>query len=562
MKSRTLCCNKTVIFKDITRFAPLWAIYLIGGFLVMLTAIGNSNEPTAFGHYLAETIGPFSTINMIYAGLCAQLLFGDLFNARLCNALHAMPMRRESWFFSHLISGLLFSLVPHLVALPLLMIGSGKLWFIGLVWLLGMVLSFLFFFGLAIFSTFCTGNRFAMVAVYGILNFASMICYWFWDTLYSPLMYGVNVEPDLFFIFCPIVKLSSLGGGELGFVVTEHVTRNGFPHRYEYVYQGLGTAWWYLAVLAVIGVVFLAISLLLYRRRALETAGDFIAVKPAKPIFCVVFSLSSGCIFALFGQVFSVVTMETVFLVIGLTVGYFASQMMLERMVKVFTKKSFLRLGIFALVLVGTLIVVGLDPLGVVSWVPERDEVVYGEFDQGTDISPLSGSCLRLEETESVEALINAHKLLLNERSDKGRTVTLRYHLKSGRIVTRSYRMNLNGSAHMALEVLYSNSRNLLGYQDWDAFVASVEEVAIMGRRLGMLAGKEGVRELLEAVRMDADAGNFAMQSWNKGYGYICYVNILIPGGQRTLEVFENATHTVAWLKAHQHLWDGDLVIE
>ena len=76
MKLRTSFCNFGVIRKNITRFAPLWGIYLAGGLLVMLTALGGS-EPSTAAENLATTIGPFSIINMIYAALCAQMLFGD-----------------------------------------------------------------------------------------------------------------------------------------------------------------------------------------------------------------------------------------------------------------------------------------------------------------------------------------------------------------------------------------------------------------------------------------------------------------------------------------------------
>ena len=37
--------------------------------------------------------------------LAALVLFGDLDNPRMCNALHALPLRRETWFFSHAAAG-------------------------------------------------------------------------------------------------------------------------------------------------------------------------------------------------------------------------------------------------------------------------------------------------------------------------------------------------------------------------------------------------------------------------------------------------------------------------
>ena len=50
--------------------------------------------------------------------LTAQLLFGDLYHSRLCNALHAMPVTREGWFLTHSAAGLAFYayIVPFLIS--------------------------------------------------------------------------------------------------------------------------------------------------------------------------------------------------------------------------------------------------------------------------------------------------------------------------------------------------------------------------------------------------------------------------------------------------------------
>ena len=93
MKLRTSFFNETVFRKDISRFAPAWGIYLIGGLLIMLTLLTNDRFDYA-AQSLSTTMGPFGIINFIYALIVAQLLFGDLFNSRLCNALHALPLRR------------------------------------------------------------------------------------------------------------------------------------------------------------------------------------------------------------------------------------------------------------------------------------------------------------------------------------------------------------------------------------------------------------------------------------------------------------------------------------
>ncbi len=553
MKSKTLSCERSVILKDITRFAPLWGVYLIGGLLVFLTALqDNSYDEAAYS--IACTIGPFAVINMIYAALCAQLLFGDLFNARLCNALHAMPMRRESWFLSHAVSGLLFSLVPHLIAAPFLMIYCGQLSFVVLIWLLGMTMEFVFFYGLAILSVFCTGNRFAMIAVYGILNFASMIAWWFTETLFSPLMYGIVISEDIFAWLCPVAELANHSGHDAeDFVIMNRITTK----RPSWRYQGLGAAWGYLIVLTVLGLVFMGLALLMYRRRALETAGDFVAVKALKPIFCVIVTLCAGCVFALFGEMSSSDrAIEILSLLIGLTVGFFAAQMMLQRNVKVFRGKTFLRLGILLLVMVVSLAVVGLDPFGVISWVPEADDVAFVEIDNSYRIYSGSNQYLRLEDPEQVQAFIQVHEEILEERQEFGRSYTIRYTMMNGREVIRQYALDDSSTAYRMLKKLYQDSASYMGYNDWEAYKTTVSKVEFDGINVTRYLEREDIEKLAECIRADVEAGAFD-GDWDDG-GSEAYVGELVLYADENAKrycVYTGAQYTCDWLKDHVDQW-------
>ena len=112
MKSRMLFFNGTVFKKNITRFAPVWALYSV--FLLMLMVVmALDNSSYYFASNIADSTTPFAIINFFYALVCTQLLFGDLCNSRMCNALHAMPLRREQWFFTNVLSGLDFSVIPN-----------------------------------------------------------------------------------------------------------------------------------------------------------------------------------------------------------------------------------------------------------------------------------------------------------------------------------------------------------------------------------------------------------------------------------------------------------------
>ena len=106
MKSKTSFFDVTVLRKDITRFSPAWAIYLIGGLLVTSILL-QENSFSMANTVLQLSFTAMPLIAVGYALVTAMLLFGDLCNSRLCNALHAMPLRREGWFLTHCAAGLL-----------------------------------------------------------------------------------------------------------------------------------------------------------------------------------------------------------------------------------------------------------------------------------------------------------------------------------------------------------------------------------------------------------------------------------------------------------------------
>lgn len=515
MKSRTLCCNGTVLRKDITRFAPLWAIYLIGGLLVMLTTLSSSNASSA-ARSLAGTIGGFSIINMIYAALCAQLLFGDLFKSRMCNALHAMPLRRESWFLTHVVAGLLFSLVPHAVAVGLMTFVLEEFWFVGLYWLLGMTLEYIFFFGLAAFSVFCVGNRFAQVAVYGILNFISLIAYWFVSTVYDVMLYGVPIKDEVFADFCPVVHMCA--SNQL--VRFERVQADIYYYMdATWQYKGLGEGWDYLILCAGLGVVLMVLALLLYRKRKLECAGNFIAVKPLEPVFAVVFTLCVGCVFAAFGQMFD--SGYLVYLSVGLVVGWFVGQMLLRRTVKVFQWKNFLKLAILGVAMAASMLLTYLDPIGFVRWTPDPEQVAVVEINTGSQINSYSSNYLKLDGYEQRYGVVEAHKAAIADRDaqydGRSRVFTICYTMKDGRQITRTYTIYSDSIAWERMKTLYNTPAQIMGFSNWDSFVEAVtpsidgyslkELCNQYNRKYGKSVNSEKIKlELLDALRKDCEA--------------------------------------------------------
>lgn len=567
MKSRTSFFNATALKKDIVRFAPLWSIYFIGGLLVILSLLAGNQNSTTNAKDLAETIAPLSIVNMIYAALCAQVLFGDLYNSRLCNALHAMPMRREGWFLTHIFSGLVFSFVPHLVATLVMLPMLGDTWFVGFLWLAGMTLEYLFFFGLAVFSVFCAGNRLGMAAVYGILNFASMIAYWFVYTIYEPMLFGVSVVEDPFCLLSPVVQMVS-NHDMLNFVP---VNINTHYNATQYRLDSFGEGWGYLGICAGLGVVLMVLALLLYRRRKLEYAGDFLAVKKLEPVFTVAFTLSAGCVFAYVGQIFAD---YLVFLAVGLILGWLVSRMLLKRTIKVFQWKTFAWLGVFLVVLGSTMILTWMDPVGITRWVPEANAVSEVEVCFGNEIRIYANEYVKVEDPEEIEKIILGHQDIVetrgNDTSRSYRNIIFRYTLKNGTVAERTYAVYQYSVMWKALGEIYNRPDNMLGYADKETFKAAVERLFFQGDDLQYLCDKYNdslnaesghakvvysavLDELLEAIWMDCQAGNVSQRYFTDGGEGFMEMNYA-DGRWREVRYTKKAVHVLAWTQKYKDI--------
>jgi len=211
MRSRTSCFNKTVFKKNLLRFAPVWGVYTLCLVVGILLIYGNGgvNKRFYFAYHMADMVAIMAVVNLIYAPIVAQLLFGDLYSSRMCNMLHAFPLRRESWFLTNVLSGLTFSLVPTFIMAALsfpLLAGSIFEGAMSLSWwiFLASNLQFICFFGMAVFCVMVVCNRFTMLAAYGLLNAGAAIAYWLINTVYTPMLYGVITPEQLMNNLTPI----------------------------------------------------------------------------------------------------------------------------------------------------------------------------------------------------------------------------------------------------------------------------------------------------------------------------------------------------------------------
>ena len=535
MKSRTSFFNPTAYRKNLTRFAPAWVLYGVLLLLILISMVGS--DYSWFDANLSEALMIFPVFNFLFAFLTAQLLFGDLYNTRMCNALHALPLRRENWFVTNMASGFSFSLIPTtaglLFSLLMILLGAGRCdngLLIPVMVFIGANLQYLFFFGLATSCAFLVGNRFAMAVVYAIINFASMIVYWLVDTLYTPMLYGIKTVMEPFILFSPVVQMCSAEYMDVEWLKTEIISESrayssrGIMH--------LTDGWGYIAICAALGIGLMGLALMLYRRRKLECAGDFMAIRGIEPVFLTVYTLVVGCVFQM---IFGTFTGNDIgfSLFVGLFVGFFTGRMLLKRTVRVFQWKAWGKCGILIGIFLLTLLLTWLDPLGIQTWIPNADNVTSIQVHASHSPYPNSGETFTVEDVEDIEKMLQVHALLIDKGAEDeivtlaptvvgedltpsknySMPVSLTYTLKNGRTVSRYYYVTVKSEAGQILRPYFSSLSCVLGVEadQMEDLVQKLGTILVDGYRIA-LDDQERL-QLLEAIAADCEAGTM-IQLW------------------------------------------------
>ena len=610
MRSRTSCFNGTVFRKNLTRFAPVMALYTLVLVLLIFMAWSNSGDLERGLNFTYQINGIFEVtgcVNLIYAGLIAQLLFGDLYNTRMCNALHAMPLRRESWFVTNAASGLVYSLVPSVVAsvvlLPFLRqtVVDG-VWKIALLYFVSSNLEYICFFGLALFATMLVGNRFTMVAGYALLNFGSGALYWLVRTAYTPMLYGV-VTPSA--LATSLMPLSYMTNGFLKFDIGD--CRDDFGRlipgvrgTFE-ITDNVNAIW----VLALVGIAFAVAALLVYRRRNLECAGDAVCSPKLVPVFQVLSALfvAVGILAILDGSFGDPGAGSTyVILFVGLLVGWFAGKMLVERSVQVFQPKNWIGLGALALVLAVSLGLTKLDVLNLEERMPELETV--------TSVT-LNGQ--KLEDREDIEKILNLHALALEDRveqegayclEENGEYVRwgessyryweegdpipqqrladclrLDYTLENGRHVKRNYCVWTDTPAGGILKDFltsweFVNDRTIdVDGKKTEALplvLATLDKIYCNGKTVEAEDLRSSPDSLIRAIQADCAAGTMAQNSryhegeftWTDAYGDTncqesLYLSLSGTEYGWEVEVYPDSTNTLRWMRQNGLIADG-----
>ena len=528
MKSRTSFFEKTVFHKNLTRFAPAWGAYLV---ILLLALVSMADRPSAYYRVqnLRDAIIIMSWVNLIYAAVVAQLIFGDLFTSRMCNALHALPLRRETWFCTHVVSGVACSCLPNLalalLALPVMRLEAA--WSAVFWWLLASELQYLFFFGIAVFCVMLSGNRLGQLALYGMLQFGGVISYWLVSSVYEPFLHGIQFSELPFAKSCPMAYLAEYSDIlVIDYARISNAAGDGFTYQIYGVAPGDG--WGYMGICALVGLLALLCALVLYRHRKLECAGDFVAFDRMQPAVTVIATVFAGVVFHVFADSFGM-NLRSVMLGGGMVIGFFGCRMLLERTTRVFRKKTFLFCGSILAVFGLTVLLTYLDPAGVTRYIPKAEDVESITFSQSYSLSSHSEFPYTATSPEDIAALQRVHALGITKESAQpdggkemynGFNIRLEYKLKNGKTVNRFYDIYPTSEAGVILKDYFTTTECVLGVPAEkiqtltphirSLFIAGYDEVLYDLDNLD-------IPGLLEAVAADCAAGNMAQMD---GYHY------------------------------------------
>ena len=520
MKSRTSFFNGKVLLKNLTRFAPVWVLFAVAEVLG-LCSLNLSNEAFWIVDDLQYVMGSASIFHAAYALVVAACLFGDLFDARLCNGLHAMPIRREGWLLTGLVSGLIFALIPALVGGSLAAVALREYWWVAIAWQLCSLLQFVFFFGVAVFSALCAGKRLAMAAIFALINFLSMLIYWVANILYQPLLPGVMISDDWFRLFSPLFTMVTDTYYEIN-ITSSEVYRTA-------VFEGFEpSAWIYLFVCAGVGVVFTGLSWLVYRKRDLETAGDFISFRPMRSIFLIAYTFAMGALVFDFMELFWGRDVEYGFLAVGLVIGFFTGWMLLERTVKIFTPKVLAGFAVFAVLVAGSIGLTILDPAGITSYIPDSEKIenasMYFMADRFFYEMGQEQDGWYVTEPEEIAMVQQLHGQLIEaNREDSGETIVIRvrYQLKNGTHVYREYEIAAESPVAEAVKPFFNDVRSVFDTDDWEYVKNAVEYVQFYAYDKDYsvyIDDKTQMQGLLAAIEADCLEGNMAQHQYYHRY--------------------------------------------
>lgn len=540
MRFATSFFNPTLYKKQLTRYWPLWALWLAGWFLAVDVSIWNYWRWGHSAEYVSDLLESLplmmTYISLAMAAVTAVAVYFYLFKSRAQNFMGSLPVTRECLFLTSMVSGLTILLVPILlVALStfgiLAVTGflTAETAALTASWLLSSVIVCFFWFEFASLCCTISGNAIAAIAFYAIFNGIFVVMTLLVSTLLSETLYGFAGDlgwwEKAVQWLTPVWELTELTG-------------------YNFTGTG-GMDWELMSVFFGLGLAFFLGAIALHHIRKSERAGDLVAFVPLRYAFKVCVTLCGGLAFGMFLTLAftnnSVNSWAIVFwCALSAVICYFAAEMLLQKTFRVFGKNSWLTAAASALVFVLALTGVKLDFFGFVNRVPDLSSVTSVTVDYNGLVDEIAEYGLTYSTPEATQTVLDLHQYAI---SPKGREtaetlpnvetkfirVVLEYNLH-GIPMKRDYSLWINeNDADLAI----FNAAIRSGSAEYD-LSQTPSSIVYVDQTEGLyysyqLSSAEQSR-IFEAIKADVEAGNYqATQGAERNYAEFPYLEIMYP---------------------------------
>lgn len=472
--SKGALLSATLLKKNLSRFWPLWGGASLAGCVLPLYLLLNLLSPYYYSNrhatpsMMAQSLyGVFCyavpVISLLYAVLCAMVVWSYLYNARSVGLMHSLPVDRRCLFLTNTLSGLAMMLLPYVIVgsfTVLICIGFNILPPLAVLKVaVGIMGLSIFYFATATLCAHLTSHIFALPVFYFIGHFFAVGFHALISNFAANFIFGYvgGGAPDWVQFFSPTVFLTN-GVLNMGYIPPESLDAEG-----TYVLNGM----WAVGVYTLIGIALLAAAFLLYRLRHSESAGEVVAYRALKPIFRYGVALASALTLGqllyeiLWRMPFQAVGAYAQMLPMGVCMaiaailGYYIASMLLKKSLRVF--RDWQGPLTTAAIIVVLCCCVSFDLFGVAATVPAEGDIrevgVSMNYSEGDLLlqsgDPLLPDALALHEViiqnrDAIRADGSSIQMWSSEivgsaQERRGASLRFAYTLKNGRTFYREY---------------------------------------------------------------------------------------------------------------------------
>ena len=469
MRSATSFFNPALARSDLRRYWP--ALFLYVGLWIIFLPIPVWNRAAERNPALvnltelcADTYAAAVVLALIFGGIMATAVFSYLMQTRSVGAMHALPQRRGTLFWTHFLTGWAMLAAGNLLVLAVTalaaLLGGLALTPALLTWFVVATLLDLIFLALGTLCAMVTGWLLAVPVLYAAVNCLAVALTWLGQKLAELLLDGFTV-PDVQSVITrwltPVYQLIC-DLGQSGPSYSPFFTGVLPDDRIQNADCASGLApqgWRTLLIFTAVALVLTVLSRLLYGRRKSELSGDAAAFPWMRPVFRLGVGLVGGLPLGMLLYVlvsvgrsgdFSPARLCVCMAVMGI-VCYLAAAMLVGKTLRVLPKRL-PGAAVTALVLVLLCVALRADVFGYADRTPQAEDVARAR------VYCLDTS-FTLEDPRSLETLVKAQAELAENRAadmNYRMTFVVHYVLKDGTSMARCYRLAMTEPVKAALE--------------------------------------------------------------------------------------------------------------